>query len=310
MQQPNEENTIGSDHLNHLGLDELPTPGIGADVIDEIYQQGGNAQSAEAANADRVENSYSKNKAESNQELKDIVKALTGLLNYLNSTSKGTSRNKIKNKLRPVAHLGNNKIAVKNIILDDGSFAKTHTYHLPNGQNIYFNIKSPTTAIPNSMKQSDPLLSVSNTTRSTTIPPHLIPLGPDGYPLLNPDGTALSKNSQQLGSFQYSESISNRFPYLTSSTSAPPPTASPSASQSNENQESQDVDRAEEEEEEEHTDMFSRMISTIRDMPMDTKRHMLANMMFGIPMAAVTMAAAGVPDLFIAPLATVIPGID
>ena len=54
--------------------------------------------------------------------------------------------------------------------------------------------------------------------------------------------------------------------------------------------------------------MITSMIDTVRDLPMDTKRHMLANMMFGVPMAAITMAAAGVPHLAIAPLATIIPG--
>jgi hypothetical protein len=54
--------------------------------------------------------------------------------------------------------------------------------------------------------------------------------------------------------------------------------------------------------------MLTSMIDSVRDLPMDTKRHMLANMMFGVPMAAITMAAAGVPHLAIAPLATLIPG--
>ena len=54
--------------------------------------------------------------------------------------------------------------------------------------------------------------------------------------------------------------------------------------------------------------MITRTIDMIHDMPMDTKRHMLANMIVGVPMAALTMAALGLPTLAIAPLATVVPG--
>ena len=54
--------------------------------------------------------------------------------------------------------------------------------------------------------------------------------------------------------------------------------------------------------------MITHMIDMVRELPMETKRHMLANMMFVVPMAAATMAAAGLPSLAIAPLATVIPG--
>jgi hypothetical protein len=46
----------------------------------------------------------------------------------------------------------------------------------------------------------------------------------------------------------------------------------------------------------------------MRELPMDTRRRMLAGMVFSVPMAAATMAAVGVPSLAIAPLATVIPG--
>ena len=54
--------------------------------------------------------------------------------------------------------------------------------------------------------------------------------------------------------------------------------------------------------------MITRTIDMIHDMPMETKRHMLANMIVGVPMAALTMAAVGLPPLAIAPLATVVPG--
>lgn len=37
---------------------------------------------------------------------------------------------------------------------------------------------------------------------------------------------------------------------------------------------------------------------------------MMAYMMFGVPMVALTMATVGVPVLYIAPLSMVIPGTD
>ena len=40
---------------------------------------------------------------------------------------------------------------------------------------------------------------------------------------------------------------------------------------------------------------------------MDTRRRMLAGMMFAMPMAVSTLATVGVPTLMIAPLATIIP---
>ena len=54
--------------------------------------------------------------------------------------------------------------------------------------------------------------------------------------------------------------------------------------------------------------MVSKTLEIIREMPMEDKRHMLANMMLTVPMAAISMAAAGLPHLAIAPLATIIPG--
>ena len=54
--------------------------------------------------------------------------------------------------------------------------------------------------------------------------------------------------------------------------------------------------------------MVSKTLEMIKEMPMEDKRHMLANMMLTVPMAAISMAAAGLPHLAIAPLATIIPG--
>ena len=69
-----------------------------------------------------------------------------------------------------------------------------------------------------------------------------------------------------------------------------------------------DNDESDEEEEDTDKDPISAMIDTVRDLPMETRQHMLANMMFMVPMAALSMVAAGVPQLAIAPLAVLIPG--
>ena len=55
-------------------------------------------------------------------------------------------------------------------------------------------------------------------------------------------------------------------------------------------------------------DMITRAVNMMRELPMDTRHCMLAGMVFTVPVAAVTMAAVGVPSMLIAPLATVIPG--
>ncbi len=55
-------------------------------------------------------------------------------------------------------------------------------------------------------------------------------------------------------------------------------------------------------------DFLTKAVNMMRELPMDTRRRMLAGMIFTVPMAAATMAAVGVPSLMIAPLATVIPG--
>ncbi len=52
------------------------------------------------------------------------------------------------------------------------------------------------------------------------------------------------------------------------------------------------------------------MINMLRAAPLEDRRRMLAYMMLGVPMAALTMATVGVPALYIAPLSMVIPGTD
>ena len=49
-------------------------------------------------------------------------------------------------------------------------------------------------------------------------------------------------------------------------------------------------------------------VNMLREAPLETRRRMLAMMMFGVPMTALTMATVGVSAHFIAPLAMVIPG--
>ena len=49
-------------------------------------------------------------------------------------------------------------------------------------------------------------------------------------------------------------------------------------------------------------------VNMLREAPFETRRRMLAMMMFGVPMTALTMATVGVSAHFIAPLAMVIPG--
>ena len=142
-----------------------------------------------------------------------------------------------------------------------------------------------------------------------TIPPHLIPLGPDGRPLVSPDGSFLNKPNYQGGHTK----LEHMFPYLTTTTTFSPivntteddpkkkKKRNKSKRKKNKNKENEDDD-------EDEKDIMTTMIDTVRDLPMDTKRHMMANMMFFVPMAALSMAAAGVPSLAIAPLATLIPG--
>ena len=49
-------------------------------------------------------------------------------------------------------------------------------------------------------------------------------------------------------------------------------------------------------------------VNMLREAPFETRRRMLAMMMFGVPMTALTMATVGVSAHFIAPLAMAIPG--
>ena len=165
-----------------------------------------------------------------------------------------------------------------------------------------------------------------------TIPPHLIPLGPDGQPLINPNGNFINQPNFQSG---HIEKLADLFPYLTTTTTTPQPESdeadladtdkskkrkkkkkkkkkkNKSRNKSKSDEDDNDDDASEDDydyDDDDDKDIMTTMIDSIRDLPMDTKRHMMANMMFFVPMAALSMAAAGVPHLAIAPLATLIPG--
>ena len=197
-------------------------------------------------------------------------------------------------------HLGNKRYPIKNIIFDDeATFSKIKSHNLPDGENIYFNLKK---RLPSpSIYANAPTNKTS--VIGTTIPPHLIPLGPDGTPLVKPDGSFVAQGLSGQNSH-----LSQMFPYLKEkdsfTTRAPPLRTSRATEASTRRGKVNDED---DDDEEEHKDMFTSAIEMMRDLPMDTKRHMLGGMMFTVPMAAVTMAAAGMPHMAIAPLATVIP---
>ena len=128
--------------------------------------------------------------------------------------------------------------------------------------------------------------------QGTTIPPHLIPLGPDGEPLLNPDGTPT--RNFQASNIPSGQHVSEMFPFLDPSIISKfyETTPAPALNVT-------EVD---------NRDAITRLMNLMHELPMDTRRRMLAGMVFTVPMAAATMAAVGVPSMLIAPLATVIPG--
>ena len=271
----------------------------------------------------------------SQEDLKSIVKALSGLIQILNKTNKGKRRKtNLVTRLPPIGH---KEYPVKNIIFDDAAtFSQIKSHNLHGSDTFYFNVKHPlSTSLAQATVPPNP---------RTTIPPHLIPLGPNGSPLVKPDGSFIDPSRSSLPGRD--GHLSQMFPYLkatpkpdvtlapflrprtTTQTSIVRTTAAAFTQDFSEEpkvdffwdllgaglppRKSQTAGGMEDTESTnhrgEHKDMFSRAIETMQDMTMETKRHMLASMMFSIPMAAVTMAAVGVPHLVIAPLATVIPG--
>ena len=421
--RPPTESPIGTDSFasDVVEVDELPEPGLGDDIVDEVFNypepaevdpvsafpprpnrlsgssnnnprvssfnQRPNRVSTGSNNNQRVSSLpideslpqsfvdqpsvaiHSNNRVgnvpvdglsdggvSNNEELRKIVKALSGLIQILNTTnSKG--RNRLPSPVTqplPIVkgHLGNKPYPVKNIIFDDAAtFSEIKTHDLPDGETIYFNIKPPLPSMKGvninqnlSPPSPAPLLATS------TIPPHLIPLGPDGAPLVRPDGSFIDPTTNGLAASD--NHLGHRFPFLSKEqveikspifqayNFTPPgpvdlslpdrdlyptsqtepdvgflwelfgtgvPRKKKKKDRFGDNDDLKAFDEVEEEEED-HRDMFTRAIETMREMPMETRRHMLASMMITVPMAAVTMAAAGLPHLAIAPLATVIPG--
>ena len=323
--------------------EELPDRGIGDDYINEIYeleapQSFPQSQSERVASIsrpsagpvrrvsglDRVADIPRRDETEedsTSEDLRNIVKALSGLIELLNNTGHGQTqgRNKLTLTTRSPSgaggglHLGNKRYPVKNIIFDDeaATFSKIKSQHLPDGDIIYFNLQKTQAQHPVSRPRPHPFPSPSSSSSSssswsvTTIPPHLIPLGPDGSPILRPDGTFISPGAaSQTGA----GGLQQRFPYLsdraaitTSTTSRTTTTTTAAPATTSEAQTGNST-------EPDDRNMITRTIDMIHDMPMETKRHMLANMIVGVPMAALTMAAVGLPPLAIAPLATVVPG--
>ena len=306
--------SIKSDATN-----ELPLRGLGDDYVNEIYEldaptsfsksvpqrnrvasigensgdSGDNRVSA-ITSSDRVATippvtagDTGDNTAE---DLKSIVKALSGLLQLLNNTGRRKTNDQSVNLTQPfgLGHLGGKRYPVKNIIFDeDATFSKIKSQKVMDGDIIYFNVKKnlPSPQYHNFQSHSIPDIS------DTTIPPHLIPLGSDGSPLVEPDGTFISpgkhgQRNQMSQMFPYlsnRKSYTTRAPAKTTTTATIVPNTATSTADSHNNTDNRD--------------MITRTIDMIHAMPMSTKRHMLANMVVGVPMAAITMVAAGLPAL-------------
>ena len=189
---------------------------------------------------------------------------------------------------------GNNQ--TQDIITEESLFDNAISHHIGahpvsspgtgnNAASVQFNIKTPLSPIQQSSAQQS----------KTTIPPHLIPLGPDGKPLLNPDATPIIRNGSPsliLGS-NNKQQLSQIFPFLKPENqhlhqlAYTPPTT---------------------ETEVDNRDFLSRAINIVHDLPMDTRRKVLAGMMMGLPMTALTLATLGAPTMAIAPMALAIPG--
>lgn len=316
---------------------ELPSAGIGEDFINEVYELDDNgrdkyvivrqdeqvkkrkkeqAVGEMTAIREKEKNSIDNKQMESSEDIKEVLQALRGLLQILNTTNQGKLTSLGKQKFKPqgfTSAMEDSKI--RDVVLPLDSFSRIQTVKLP-GLEIPLQLRTKHVPPPHLHYSNVNFKGSHNsenhiqtkTTNSTTIPPHLIPLGPDAKPLLQPDGTLLAEPSDHLVGQQ--QQLSQRFPYLSSiyesSSSASPVLANSTVASDFHTHTEEKNTRTDNKSDDK--DMITSMIDTVRDLPMDTKRHMLANMMFAVPMAAVTMAAAGVPHLAIAPLATLIPG--
>ena len=305
--------------INSESINELPLRGLGDDYVNEIYELdaptslsqsfpqtnrvasiGDNSGDIQAnristISSDRVAQippvkADGSGDTTTAEDLKSIVKALSGLLQLLNNTGRRNTKEPSVNLTQPfgLGHLGGKRYPVKNIIFDDdATFSKIKSQSVIDGDIIYYNIKKN---LPSPQHQNIESHSISNLD-TTTIPPHLIPLGSDGSPLVEPDGSFISP-----GGYGQRNQMSQMFPYLsdkkyyttrspltTTTTATIDLTSSTSPTDSHNTTDNRD--------------MITRTIDMIHAMPMSTKRHMLANMVVGVPMAAITMVAAGLSPL-------------
>ncbi len=267
------------------------------------------------------------------EDIKEVLQAIRSLLEILNTTSQGKRRPGLKTKGNRTAqplHKGapvlhpqrpDSAYQVQDIVLDGDAFSRIQSVRLPGlDRTVLVNTKHvPHPPHVQGGDEGNYKTKNENTNKAvtsipsstTTIPPHLIPLGPDGRPILRPDGSlvnaaAAAAGGGHVGGQQHQ--LSHMFPYLSTAEDNVSTASSTVATVENTTSAEVNDTLTGEKAAREHKDMITSMIDTVRDLPMDTKRHMLANMMFGVPMAAITMAAAGVPHLAIAPLATLIPG--
>ena len=318
IQQPTQtEASLGTERVSEdvdylVESDELPAPGLGENFINEVYRLDNNEtasspfpariQKTEASqNATTTEQPKTVGKEETTEDIKEVVNALRGLIQLLNTTDKGRKKlENLKKKLYVKSKPSKAKhfIKVENVLLGQGTKHTQSLMQQPPNHNLlytkeYYGQDKAASISQELINPSQSMNSKYTETLRSTIPPHLVPLGPDAQPLINPDGTLYDQinvkggSNSQMFSYLNNIAVTTSSPILTSIISSTTLVATT---------------------ESEDKDMITTMIDSVRDLPMDTKRHMLANMMFMVPMAALTMAAAGIPHLAIAPLATLIPG--
>lgn len=332
------EATLGtervSDDFESLDeTEELPTPGLGENFINEVYRLDNNETSSKPAKTQSDKNSspvavikeQTNSKDDSKEDIKDVVNALRGLIQLLNSTDKGRKKlqslqSKLYLKSKPSSH--KSPIEVKNIVIGNQTPNVQSFLQQPYTNLLINKADFGQYSYSTDQEAKEPIVNKLELKVRQPIPPHLIPLGPDGNPLINPDGSLydLPNFSGGLNTqmFSYLNDIEK--------TTITPENTSNSLMVTDvatiKHPEPKDKDMittvidsvrdflmvTDGTTIKHDKDMITTMIDSVRDLPMDTKRHMLANMMFMVPMAALTMAAAGVPHFAIAPLATLIPG--
>lgn len=222
-------------------------------------------------------------------KLDKLIDSLGSLISLLNST-KGNESQVIDDAFVQVpAGFGAGQMGhlvvpnnTQQHLAEESLLMNAISHHLgdaPLDGNAFFNLKSPLA-----------IASEGSGNPKTTIPPHLIPLGPDGQPLLHPDGSP----TNNLPLNDQAASLTEIFPFL--------------------RQDQQHLHQIplvhipENLTEVDNRDFLTKSLNMVRELPMDTRRRMLAGMMMGVPMAALTMATLGAPTVAIAPMALAIPG--